>query len=202
MRTLLCATAVAVLCPPATAADPDPAAVVKAVVAAAGGEDKLLRTFRFKENLNVSPDPNGKATPRESVLDLPGRWWFGTAPRDKADPRVLAWAWSLGVLLDPKTKIEAIPDVTEADKPAVGLRVSKTIDPPMDLYFDKATKHLVRIDWKTNTHRFSGWKEHDGVTYASKVVGVRKATGKPWYYTEIVEIERLKELPAGLKKPK
>jgi hypothetical protein len=32
------------------------------------------------------------------------------------------------------------------------------------------------------------------------VVGYKKASGKPWYFTEIVELERLKELPAGLKR--
>jgi len=29
-------------------------------------------------------------------------------------------------------------------------------------------------------------------------VRLQKASGKPWYFTEILELERLKELPAGL----
>lgn len=200
VRHLLCLAAAVALVVPASGADPKPAELAKKAVEAVGGPDKLLRTFRFKEKLNVSSDPKGKANPRESTLDLPGRWWFGTAPRDKADPRVLAWAWSLGVLVDPKSKMSSIPDATENEKPAFGLRVEGTVDPAMDLYFDKADYSLVRIDWKANIHRFSDVREHDGVKYPAKVVGYKKATGKPWYYTEIVEIERLKELPGALAK--
>lgn len=33
-----------------------------------------------------------------------------------------------------------------------------------------------------------------------RCVGYNKATGKPWYFTEIVELERLKELPEVLKR--
>jgi hypothetical protein len=38
------------------------------------------------------------------------------------------------------------------------------------------------------------------VWYASKCVGYKLATGKRWYHTEILELERLKELPAGLER--
>jgi hypothetical protein len=38
------------------------------------------------------------------------------------------------------------------------------------------------------------------VKYAAKGVGYKKSTGKPWYFTEIVEVERLAELPAGLER--
>jgi len=31
-------------------------------------------------------------------------------------------------------------------------------------------------------------------------VGYKKSTGKPWYFSEIVELERLKELPEGLNR--
>ncbi len=70
----------------------------------------------------------------------------------------------------------------------------------MDIYFDKAEHRLVRIDWRQDIHRFSDWRVHDGAGYAAKTVGYKKASGKPWYYSEILEIERLKELPAGLKR--
>ena len=185
------------------AAEPDPKALVKQVITAAGGEDKLLKLFRIKERLNVSPDPETKGNERVSVLEPPKYWWVGKTERvkDEKEPATfLVWAWTLGVLNDPKSKLAAIPDVKESDKPAFGLRVSGTVDPPMDLYFDKADNRLVRIDWRTDIHRFSAWKEHDGVTYPSKCIGYKKTTGKPWYYTEILEIERLKELPEGLKR--
>jgi hypothetical protein len=68
----------------------------------------------------------------------------------------------------------------------------------MDVYFDKETLRLVRIDWRRDIHRFSDWKESEGVAYPAKCVGSRKATGKPWYVSEIVELRRLQELPQGL----
>jgi hypothetical protein len=183
------------------ATEPDAAkALAQQAITAVGGPDKLLHRFRIKEKLNVSADPKGKTTDRVSTIELPGKWWLGTTPREKLDPKILAWAWTLVVLTDPATKLATLPEITENDQPAVGLRVSGTIDPPLDLYLDKTDHQLVRIDWKSSIHRFSNWKEHDGVKYPCQVVGYRKATGKPWYFTELVELERLKELPAELKK--
>ncbi|MBA4065144.1 MAG: hypothetical protein C0501_15800 [Isosphaera sp.] len=185
------------------AADPDPKALAAAAVKAAGGEDKLLKLFRIKERLNVSGDPGKKGNERVSVLEPPGHWWVGKTDRvaeEKEPATYLVWAWTLGIFTDPKTKLEAIPEVTENDKPAVGVRVSGTVTPAMDVYFDKADSRLVRVDWRNDVTRFSDWKEHDGVRYPAKVVGYRKNTGKPWYFTEILELERLKELPAGLKR--
>ena len=54
--------------------------------------------------------------------------------------------------------------------------------------------------WRSDSHRFSDWKEHDGVHYPARCVGSKKATGKAWYTSEILELERLKELPAGLRR--
>lgn len=187
----------------AAAAEPDPQVLVKQVVRAAGGEDKLLKLFRIRERLNVSSDPDKKGAERVSVLEPPSYWWLGKRERvkdDKEPATFLVWAWTLRALTDPKSKVEVIPEITEADRPAFGLRVSGTITPPMDLYFDKEVSRLVRIDWRTDIHRFSDWKEHDGVKYPAKCIGYKKATGKPWYFSEILELERLKELPEGLKR--
>lgn len=189
--------------PPVRAAEPDPAEVVKKAVTAAGGEDKLLKLFRIKERLNVGPDPDKKGNERVSVLEPPNYWWVGKKERvkeEKEPATFLVWAWTLGALTDKKSKLEPAPEIAEGDKPAVGVRVSGTVAPAMDAYFDKETGKLVRIDWRADIHRFSEWKEHDGAKYPSKCVGYKKATGKPWYFTEIVELERLKELPAGLKR--
>jgi len=189
-----------------TAAEPDPKSLVKQVVATAGGDDKLLKLFRTTETVNVSSDSEKKAPKRVSVYEAPKYWWTGKSERVKDETKpeepaiFLVWAWTLGVLTDPASKLEVIPDVVESDKPAVGLRVSGTVTPAMDLYFDKAESRLVRIDWRSDIHRFSDWKEHDGVKYPAKCVGCKKATGKPWYFSEILELERLKELPEGLKR--
>lgn len=187
----------------AGAAEPDPKEEVQTVLKAVGGEEKLLKLFRLKERLNVSPDPGAKGNERVSVLEPPNYWWLGKRERvkDEKEPATfLVWAWTLGILTDPKSKVESILGVTENEKPAFGLRVSGTVTPAMDLYFDKADGRLVRIDWRQDVHRFSDWKEHDGVKYPAKCVGYKKSTGKPWYYTEILELERLKELPEGLKR--
>lgn len=187
----------------ASAATQDPQVLVRQVVAAAGGDEKLLKLFRVRERINVSADPSKKGTERVSVLEPPNYWWLGTRERvkqDKEPATFLVWAWTLGALTDPKSKVEVIPDVTEMDRPAFGLRVSGTINPPMDLYFDKNERRLVRIDWRSDIHRFSDWKEHRGVKYPAKCVGYKKKTGEPWYFSEILELERLVDLPKGLKR--
>lgn len=185
------------------AAEPGPKELVQAVVTEVGGEAKLLKLFRIKERLNVSSDPDKKGSERVSICEPPTYWWVGKRERvreDKEPATFLVWAWTLGALTDPKSKIEPVPDIKENDQPAFGLKVSGTIDPPLELYFDQKSKRLVRIDWRSDIHRFSDWKDHDGVKYPAKCVGYKKATGKPWYFTEILEIERLNELPAGLQR--
>lgn len=185
------------------AAEPEPSDLVRQVVKAAGGEDKLLKLFRIREKINVSSDPDKKSNERVSVLEPPKYWWLGKKERvrdDKEPATFLVWAWTLGALTDPKSKVEAIPEIIDADQPLFGLRVSETITPPMEFYFDKTESRLVRIDWRSDIHRFSNWQEHDGVKYPAKCIGYKKSSGKPWYFTEIIELQRLTELPEGLQR--
>lgn len=187
----------------ASAGDPDVKTQVAKVVKAAGGEDKLLKLFRIKERLNVSSNPATKGNERTSVLEPPRYWWLGKRDRvaeDKEPATFLVWAWTLGALVDPKSKIEKISNIQENDQPAFGLKISETITPPMELYFDQADSRLVRIDWRGDIHRFSEWKETDGAGYPAKCVGYKKSSGKAWYFTEILELERLKDLPKGLER--
>jgi hypothetical protein len=185
------------------ASDRPPVEIVEQVVAAAGGRDKLLKLFRLEERLNVSSDANKPGNLRTSVIEPPTHWWLGKKERvrDDKEPAIfLVWAWTLGALTDPASKLETIPDAAEQDRPAYGLRISGTITPPMDVYFDAAEHRLVRIDWRSDIHRFSDWKEADGAKYPAKVIGYKKATGKPWYFTEITKLERLTALPEGLSR--
>ncbi len=180
---------------------PDIKQLVEQVVSAGGGEAKLLKLFRLKERLAVSSDPNAPGNERVSVLEPPKHWWIGKNDRvtkEKEPATFLVWGWTLNALVDDKSKLEPLDPVTINDQPAFGIRVSETITPPMDLYFDTETKRLARIEWRTDRHEFSDWKEADGASYASKCVGYKLATGKPWYRTEILELERLQGLPAGL----
>jgi len=118
------------------AAEPGADALVQKVVRTAGGEGKILKLFRIKEMLNVSSDPEKAANARVSVLEPPNYWWLGKKERvkdDKEPATFLVWAWTLGAITDPKSKVEAIPEIMEDDKPAFGLRISETINPPMDM---------------------------------------------------------------------
>lgn len=181
---------------------PDPRPIVEDVISAVGGPEKLLRNFRMKEryHMGAEPTPPAGKSPgvRESFLDAPGYWWINKKDRTDEPAKFDVWAWTLVALTDAKSKITVVPDVIEHEKPVMGLRISESITPPLELYFDKETKLLVRMDWRSDIYRFSEWREHDGVKYAAKTIMFRKATGKPWFYHEITELERLKELPADL----
>ena len=179
----------------------DTKTLVEQIVSVGGGEAKLLKLFRMKERLAVFSDPAAKGSERVSVLEPPGHWWLGKNDRvknDKEPATFLVWGWTLNALVEEKSKLESLADIAIDDKPAYGIRISETITPPMDLYFHKESKRLARIQWRTDRHEFSDWKVADGAWYASKCIGYKLATGKRWYHTEILELERLKELPAGL----
>lgn len=182
----------------------DPKPLIEKAVAAIGGKDKLLTLFRIKESFHFgdTPEPAAgkKKSTRESVLEPPKFWWVGKKDRTGEPAKFDVWGWTLGALVDEQSKVEAIADVTEEGTAAHGLRVSGTVTPPMDLYFDTETSLLLRFDWRGDIYRLSDWKECDGAKYPGKCVIYKKASGKPWFYHEITEIERLKELPAGLKR--
>lgn len=198
----------------AAAEEPSGAAkkLVDDAIAAVGGDNMLLTQFRFRERVLITSTPappveKDEKGNRTSVVQVGGDWWIGTEKRDKDKVRVLCWAWSLRILRDPKSRIEAIPPIVVADKPAVGLRVSESIKQPLNLYFDEETKHLVAIDEGNTRHIFSDWKKTAaGQQYASHVVGYRfvdrntgKIEDKQWYQTDILELTPLAELPPELK---
>lgn len=185
---------------------------VQEVVAAAGGEEKLLKLFRFSERVLITATatplkPDDKSN-RTSVVEVGNRWWVGTAPRDKDKVRVLCWAWSLRILLDPKSKVASIDDTQIGEQPAFGLRVTEAVKDPIDLYFDKKDQRLLAIEYTDTRHVFSDWKKTDeGHAYPSHVAGfrfadraARKLNEKQWYQTDILELTPLKELPAELQK--
>jgi hypothetical protein len=181
----------------------EPSAIVARVVAAAGGEDKLLKLFRIRERLRGS-NPESEGNIRISVLEPPKHWWMGNRERVSANGEpatYLVWAWTLGALTDPNSQLALLPEVVENDRPAIGLRVSGTIDPPMDIYFDAADSRLAWIDWRGSIHRFSDWQEHDGARYPAQCIGYRKNSGKPWYFSEILELTRLDTLPDEYQRP-
>ncbi len=184
----------------AQSADTKP--LIESYITAVGGREKLLKIFRIKEifHFGDKPEPGeGKTrSTRQSILEMPMGWWLGKKERADEPAKHDVRAWNLDLLVDPKSKFEIIPDITDEGRAASGLRVSGSIEPAMDLYFDKETKLLVRFDWRSDFYRFSDWKEHDGIKYASKTIIFKKASGKPWFFHEITELERLAALPEGL----
>ena len=199
----------------ARADETDAAKRVEQVVKAAGGKEKLLELFRFRERVLITATPaappaaNEKGN-RTSVVQVGGDWWIGPQKRDKDKVRILCWAWSLRILLDPKSQAAALPDTTVAGKPAFGLRVTGSVKDPIDLLFDPQTHRLVAIDYTDTRHVFSEWKTTEaGHQYPSHVVGYRftnraegKLNEKQWYQTDILELTPLAELPLELKAPK
>jgi hypothetical protein len=86
------------------AAEPDANLLIKQVVSAAGGEDKMLKLFWTRETVNVSSDPEKKVAERVSVYEPPKYWWTGKTERveNEKEPKepatFLVWAWTLGAL--------------------------------------------------------------------------------------------------------
>lgn len=174
--------------------------LVSKVIAAAGGEEKLITLFRMEERYNAGKERLSPGTSRVSVVEPPNSWWIGAKERGQEPAKITVWAWTLGVLKDPKSKIELIPDVTDNENVLAGLQVTGSVDPAIDMYFDKTTHELVRVDWRNDIYRFSEWKEYDGTKYPSKCAMFRRNSGEPWFFHEIITIERLKELPEGLER--
>lgn len=197
--------AAAFLSTSAQARTADPKPLVEKALAAVGGKDKLLKIFRFQEIFHFGDQPEPpegkKRSTRESVYSQPDQWWLGKKERGDEPAKEDVRAWSLDLLVDPKSTFEIIPDLTDEGKTCAGLRVSGSVTPPMDLYFDKETTLLHRLDWRGDFYRFSEWREHDGLKYASKTILYKKKDGKPWFFHEITGLERLAELPEGLETP-
>lgn len=214
MRVVILLAVCCVLLPrvSVSAAELETRELVTEVVKTAGGEDKLLKIFRFRERLLITETPAAPVAKdekgnRTSVVQVSGDWWIGNAKRDKDKVRVLCWAWSLRILLDPKSKVQSIPDIAVADKPAFGLRVTESVKEPIDLFFDKETRRLVAIDYSDTRHVFSEWtKTENGLEYPSHVVGFRFANreagtlnDKQWYQTDLLELTPLEALPIELQ---
>lgn len=182
-----------------SAASPAEQLVIK-VIAAAGGQEKLLTLFRMEERYNAGKERVSPGTARVSVVEPPNSWWIGTKERGQEPAKITVWAWTLGILKDPKSRIELIADVTDNEMELAGLQVTGSVAPAIDMYFDKTTHELVRVDGRNDIYRFSEWKEYDDTKYPSKCAMFHRNSGEPWFFHEIVSIERLKELPKELKR--
>jgi hypothetical protein len=208
---LMCALTGAEVCAAETKAAPTNGVVSAAAkpliaraVAAAGGEAKLLRWFTFKDRVLLGDKDTGFGAKRESVMDAPRHWWLKTQAgysERKGEPATfLVWAWTLRALTDPASTLDVVPDVKDGETELWGLRVSGGVTPPMELYFTKQTDLLARVDWRSDIHRFSEWKTlPSGVKYPARVVGHKKADNRIWYFSDVLEVTPLPELPEKLR---
>ena len=178
------------------------AEIVHRVVEAAGGRGWLLVLFRMEERYasGAVPPAAEKWSRRVSVLEAPKYWWVDGRERGSEPAKYDVWAWTLGLLLDGGTVLERQSGSEESGRSTVVLRASGTVQPVMDLHFDAQSFRLVRLDWREDIYRFSDWREHDGAGYQSKTVIWKKGATQPWFHHEVVKVERLRELPAGLSR--
>jgi hypothetical protein len=180
----------------------DAASLAQKIIASHGGEPALLRTFTFTEVFHLAGKEKG--TERTSTLQPPHLWYVGKTERvseeNKGGVCHDVWMWTLAPLVDPATKLESLPDTSIEGKLAHGLKVSGTIKPAMDVFFDAATDDLLKIEWKGEQFFFSAPMPVDGTRVPSKCVLLGK-NGKERMRTELKKIERLSALPANSPKP-
>jgi hypothetical protein len=188
----------------AEAADPKP--MVEKAILAVGGKEKLLKIYRLKEIFHfgetAEPAAGKKRSLRDSILSQPDHWWINKKERGPDPAKDDARAWSLDLLVDAKSRFELIPEIVDEGRTCLGLRVTGSVTPAMSFYFDKETCLLRRLDWRSDFYRFSEWKEHDGLRYASRTVIFKTKSGVPWFFHDITELERLAQLPTALNPPK
>lgn len=183
----------------------DPKPIVEKAILAVGGKDKLLQIYRLKETFHFgeTPEPAAgkKRSLRDSILSQPDHWWINKKERGPDPAKDDARAWSLDLLVDEKSRFEVIPEIVDEGQKCVGLRISGSVTPAMSMYFDQETMLLRRLDWRNDFYRFSEWKEHDGLRYASRTVIFKVKSGKPWFFHDITELQRLAKMPEGLSPP-
>jgi len=192
----------ALCCGWSQAATDDPIALAKRIVASHGGAERLLRILSFDETYVLGT--SGKPTDRKSVLQPPLLWFVGKTERVSQENKGAicqdVWMWTLGPLVDPRTKLESIPSSTIDGKDAKGLKVSGSVDPALEVFFDPSTSDLLKIAWKGEQFLFSAPVDVDGTRVPSKCTLIGK-TGNLRVTTELKKIDRLAALPEGLNKP-
>jgi hypothetical protein len=171
------------------------------IVKANGGEDRLLRLFRFRETYFIGSSQRG--TDRESLLEPPAHWWVDGKDRviEEKEPAVwLVWAWTLQPLTDPATTLALLPSVTNGNSVAHGLKLTGRVQPEMHVYFETKTDLLTRIDWNGRRYQFSAPVVVDGARVPTRIDAFL-ADGSPFLRTQLRDIERVARAPGSPAQP-
>ncbi|MGE0605818.1 MAG: hypothetical protein AB7O62_01740 [Pirellulales bacterium] len=176
-------------------------AVVERAVKAAGGAEKIPAIVHWKERWYLGDSP--AAHDREAIIGFPDAWFqdgknIAKDNDDRAEKAYMVSVWALRPLIDAAAKLALLPGIEVEGRPADGLRVSREGQKDIDLYFDHETGRLARMDWRKYHVYFENWGEADGYHYPAKS-RVHHLDGELYLWTEFLEFERLRELPAGLK---
>ncbi len=192
---------VVLICFSGLARSDDVPSLVSEAVKAAGGADKLPKMFRWKETWFLGESTT--ANPREAILVPPSAWYqdgknIAAGNADRSEKTYLVWVWTLAPLLEKDSTLTLLPESMLGGRIIQGVRLTREKQKDIDLYFDKETKRLARLDWRSYQIDFADWKETDGFRYPAKSY-VRRKDGTLHLRTEFLLLERLAELPKELK---
>jgi hypothetical protein len=125
----------------------------------------------------------------------------GDALKEMQEGRYVSWVASmLPLLKDNDYTLAPLPDTKVADKPAVGVKVSRKGHRDVKLYFDKGSGMLVRVDHRARDEQamadvdeeatLGDYKDFDGAKMPTKMVV--KRDGKLYVEAEVQDLK-----PAG-----
>ena len=182
------------------AADSSPQAYAQDIIAAHGGVELLLHKVYFTET-SLTEGQSGPGEQRTLILASQSLWFVGSVGQvpqfAKGEVPADRWMWTLKPLVHPATHLDFLPDLAIDGRLAHGLKVSGSIEPAMQAYFDSATKDLVRIDWKGDRILFSNPVEVSGTRVPAQSL-LYRGNEKHGVRTELSEVRRLEELPPAL----
>jgi outer membrane lipoprotein-sorting protein len=216
----------------ARADEASPKAIIERAVKAQGGEEKLAKfnahTFTEKgkfygmgDGIDYEgkyavqfPDKFKMEIQNFFVLVLDGdKGWMtmngnteeltGDKLKDQKEERYASWVSSLLPLLkDNDFTLAALPETRVADKPAIGVKVSRKDHRDVKLYFDKGTGMLVKMEHRAKDEQanaevdeevtISDYKDFDGAQMPTKIV--MKRDGKLFVEAEVQDLKPAEKL--------
>jgi hypothetical protein len=182
----------------------------KAVKATGEISVKLPGQYRWTV---VLVDPKGNKSPANFGLSGDKGWRSseGGAPKELSkrelqelrETAYVAWLATLAPLAQERTlELSALPPLTVAGHPAVGVKVTAKDRPEVKLYFDKTTHLLVKAEWKGVYDKldalreliYGDHKEFEGIKLATReTVLAEGAKVAEWTYGDFKFVDKFDE---------